>query len=53
MSGERKLDYDRQNGHRTLYSHGDAAALRRGAGGGGIDFPTVLSSAVPSRSTHK
>ena len=30
------LDCDRQHGHRTLLSHGDAAALRQGAGGGGI-----------------
>ena len=28
---------DRQPRHRTLSSHGDAAALRQGAGGGGTD----------------
>ena len=35
----------RQPRHRTLRSHGDAAALRQGAGGGGIRSAAVLSSA--------
>ena len=35
-SGDRDVERDRQPRHRTLLSHGDAAAQRQGAGGGGI-----------------
>ena len=34
----RKLELHRQPRHHTLSSHGDAAALRQGAGGGGIQW---------------
>ena len=38
MIRRRELDRDRQHGHRTSTSHGDAAAFRQGAGGGGIQW---------------
>ena len=41
-----KLGHHWQHGHRTRLSHGDAAALRQGAGGGGMhDGVSLLSSA--------
>ena len=39
------MDGDRQPRHRTRRSHGDAAALRQGAGGGGSRYGVTLSSA--------
>ena len=45
MIRRRDVEQHRQPRHRTRPSHGDAAALRQGAGGGGIDAVVLLSSA--------
>ena len=45
MIRRRDLDGDRQPRHRTLLSHGDAAAQWQGAGGGRIQWSSFLSSA--------
>ena len=44
-SGQRDLDGHRQSRHRTHSSHGDVAAQRQGAGGGGIGNDNVSTSA--------
>jgi hypothetical protein len=43
--GERDVECHRQPQHRTLLSHGDVAAQRQGAGGGGLCSGSFLRSA--------